>query len=123
MKKKRVYLAAPYSHADKRVRSSRFDIVTKVAQQLMAQGVLVYSPITHGHTLAAAGELPGDFQFWSDHCLSFLRHWAEEIWVLAIPGFDSSIGVQAELEEARKLGLPVRMCAAFELPKDHPTVQ
>jgi len=107
METKRIYLATPYSHRDEKVRTQRFMAVSERANSLMQLGHLVYSPITHGHILGAFGNLPGDFDFWEAHCLSFLRHWAQELHVLALPGWQQSRGVLAEMAEAGRLGLPV----------------
>lgn len=108
MESKRIYLAAPYSHPDASVREQRFMAVSERANATMRLGHLVYSPITHGHILGLYGGLPGDFEFWERHCLSFLRRWAEELWVMSLPGWETSRGVLAEMEEAGRLDLPVR---------------
>lgn len=107
MQSKRIYLAAPYSHPDEDVRAMRFYAVSRRASLIMRRGDLVFSPITHGHILGAFGGLPGDFDFWEAHCLSFLRHWAQELHVLALSGWQESRGVLAEMAEAGRLGLPV----------------
>lgn len=104
---KRIYLAVPYTDQFKGVREHRFERVSQVAAGMMLEGHLVYSPVTHGHTLGTFGDLPNDFTFWGEHCLSFLRHWAEELHVLMMPDWDKSSGVQIEIAEAERLGLPV----------------
>lgn len=109
MAMKRIYLAAPYSHPDKDVRTMRFYAVSRRANLIMQRGDLVYSPITHGHVLGCYGGLPADFGFWESHCLSFLRHWAQELHVLALDGWLESRGVLAEMAEADRLGLPAKM--------------
>lgn len=103
----RIYLAAPYSHPEHAIRARRYLYATQAANQLMRRGLLVYSPLTHGHTLAALGGLGSDFAAWREHCLSFIRHWAQELYVLTLPGWRDSIGVTAEIAEAESLGLPV----------------
>lgn len=107
MEMHRVYLATPYSHPDPEVRTLRFYRVSEYANRLLQKGVVVYSPITHGHTLGSIGSLPGDFEFWREHCLSFLRHWADRVIVLKQPGWTESKGVKAEIAEAVALGLPI----------------
>lgn len=109
MTPKHIYLAAPYSHPDEDVRSMRFYAVSRRANLIMQRGDLVYSPITHGHILGIFGGLPGDFDFWEKHCLSFLRRWAQELHILSLDGWDKSRGVLAEMEEADRVGLPVKM--------------
>ena len=86
----RIYLAVPYSHPDESVRALRFQEATVAANYLMRQAYLVYSPITHGHAIAACGGLGGNFEAWREHCLSFLRLWAQKLYVLftkhSLPG-------------------------------------
>lgn len=104
---KRIYLAVPYSDTQEGTREQRFLWVSQIANHKMRDGCLVYSPITYGHTLASFGNLPTDFAFWKEHCLSFLRLWAEELYVLTLPGWECSCGVASEIKEAKKLGIPI----------------
>lgn len=104
---KRIYLAAPYTDADKDVRRYRFSQVTVVAGELMLQGDLVYSPLTMGHVIAEAVDMPSDWEFWQKSCLSYLEGWATELYVLRLPGWKASTGVAAEIEAARRFRLPV----------------
>jgi hypothetical protein len=112
MKKELIYLAVPYSYKDAdpavvaTVKESRFKIVNKVASKLMAEGNYIFSPISHTHPIALAGQLPGDWQFWEgyDRCiLSF----CSKIIVLRLPGWETSTGVQAEIKIGTELGIPV----------------
>lgn len=106
---KRIYLACPYTNADGKVQEERFKLATLAARQLIAQGKIVFSPLTHGHTIcgAKADELPGDFKFWQVNCLSYLNFWATDIYILMVAGWENSVGVQAELALAQEKGLPV----------------
>lgn len=104
---KRIYLAAPYSHADNDVRAYRFSAVTWVAGELMRQGDVVYSPLTAGHVISTAVDLPSDWEFWRTSCLSYLEEWATALYVLRLAGWDMSTGVAAETDAARRLRLPI----------------
>ena len=104
----RIYLACPYSHHDKGIRRHRFFMVSQTAAQLINQGFCVFSPVTCGHILGESYGMPAGFGFWREYDLSFLRHWARELWVMRLVGWEQSEGVQAEIEEARRLGLPMR---------------
>ena len=106
---KRIYLATPYSDKSKRIMIWRYLAATAATARLLSEGNLVYSPITHGHHLPAFADLPADFEFWRQHCLSFLEHWATELRVLQIRGWQESIGVQAEIAFATEHGIPVVM--------------
>jgi hypothetical protein len=103
-----IYLATPYSATDHDVETARADAVTRTANRLMRRRRNVISPITHGHALAALGGLPMDFAFWEEHCLSLLERWADELWVLRLPGWRESRGVTAEIATAKKCGIPIR---------------
>lgn len=106
---KRIYLACPYSHPDHTVRAKRAGMATYVAAHLIDSRLLVFSPLTHGH--AICNFLAGDafsWEFWKAHCLSFLHKWADELYVLALPEWEQSVGVEAEISLARSMNLPVQ---------------
>lgn len=104
---RRVYLASPYSHPDEDVRVQRYKAACEACAAILQRGLLAFSPITHSHVLAATHNLPNDFDFWQNWCLSYLRHWATELCILDIDGWMTSRGVTSEIMEARKLGLPI----------------
>lgn len=106
MKERRIYLASPYSSPDAETRALRYQSACYAASAIMKQGCMVFSPIVHSHPLAPRG-LPGDFDFWQGYCLSFLRHWATHLFVCKMDGWQESVGVRAEIEEAKRLCLPV----------------
>ena len=109
----RVYLAVPYSHESDGVREFRFRKVTEAAFCLLERGYHVFSPITMGRpmTIFPSGKpmegMIREFSFWKGQDFSFLRYWAEMLAVLPLQGWEESEGVRAEIEEARRLGLPV----------------
>ena len=104
--RKKIYLACPYSHGDPTVRRRRFEKANTVAARLMKAGHLVFSPISHTHPIAEAGDLPKGWQFWADYDRTFIA-WADEIYVLRLPGHITSAGVTAEIDIAGTLGKPV----------------
>lgn len=101
----RIYLAAPYTHPDPKVRQARFEQVTNFAAELMNRGALVFSPITHSHPLA--DKCPDDPQFWERWYMTFLKHWANHLYVLQLSGWDKSKGVAKEIAYAGELGIPI----------------
>ena len=103
---RKIYLATPYSHPDPPVRLFRFDAVNKVAAQLMSDGFLVFSPISHTHPIAEAGDLPKGWEFWKEYDKTFIE-WADEVYVLKAQGWETSTGVQAEIKIAEEMGKPV----------------
>ena len=68
-----IYLAVPYSHADPAVRVARFDAVNKVAAKMMRDGLHVFSPISHTHPIALAGDLPGGWEYWEAYDRALIK--------------------------------------------------
>jgi hypothetical protein len=102
-----IYLASPYTDKDPGVRERRFEAVTKAAGILMADGEYVFSPITHGHEIAKRCKLPTDWSYWRGYCVVMISC-CSLLCVLCIDGWKESVGVQAEIEIAKELGIPVR---------------
>jgi hypothetical protein len=101
-----VYLASPYSHPLKSVREYRFKVACEAAGTLMAQGMLVFSPIAHTHPIADFCTLPKGWEFWEKFDRAFIGV-SRALIVLTIDGWKESTGVQAEIKIAKELGIPV----------------
>ena len=101
-----VYLATPYSHDDPEIRRQRFEIVNRIAAKMMSEGKIVYSPISHTHPIALAGDLPTGWDFWKKYDRAMLAA-CSEVTVVCQPGWDESVGVKAEVKIAVEMGLPV----------------
>lgn len=102
---KKIYLATPYTGTPAE-RQARFERVNKVAAKLMNDGLLVFSPISHTHPIALAGDLPKGWEFWKEYNLTFIE-WCDELWVLTQNGWLTSTGVTAERKLAIQMGKPV----------------
>jgi hypothetical protein len=100
-----IYLASPYSHPDPAMRELRYKQACEVAALLMRDGHLVYSPIAHSHPLTAYG-LPANWDYWRRLDEEMIRR-CDALAVLRLPGWEQSVGVQAELALARELGLKI----------------
>lgn len=101
-----LYLAAPYSAPEPAKRAARANLSSQCAGWLMSKGFSVYSPLSMGHAIAQ--EVPTvatDFAAWSEACLRMLEV-SDAFCVLLLDNVYHSVGVRAELEMARKLGLP-----------------
>ena len=62
---KKIYLAGPFSHPDKRVMETRSYELAKAAGYLIKKNYLVYSPITHSKPIAGIYPcFPKTFEFW-----------------------------------------------------------
>ena len=105
-KKTLIYLGCPYSDPDPLIREQRFNAVNAYAARLMNDGKYVFSPISHGHPIALAGDLPNDFAFWEGLCREMMSH-CGELRILMLPGWQESVGVLAELLIADELGIPI----------------
>ena len=110
-----VYLATPYTHPDSQVRERRFREVSRVAGDMMRQGIHVFSPISHTHPIALAGCLPKGWEFWQAQDFAMLRA-CSKLAVLMQDGWQDSVGVQAEMALAREMGLPVEFIEHKETP-------
>ena len=106
MNKKLTYLAVPYSHSDPAIRQKRFEIVNKVSADLMSAGHLIFSPISHTHPIALAGELPVHWEFWKNFDIAYLEV-SKKLIVLMLDGWKESKGVTGEVEIAVDLGIPI----------------
>lgn len=104
-----VYLASPYSSPDKALQEYRFVAVAIAAGWVMNNypDLKFFSPITHTHPIAMHCKLPGHWEFWATYDQCMLSR-CDEFWVLAIPGFKESTGVNAERKIAAELGLPIK---------------
>lgn len=101
-----VYLASPYSDESGFVQSVRHKEAEFQIAQMMNDGLLAFSPIVHCHHLAMMHHLPATFDFWQNYCLGMLNN-ASELWVLMLPGWENSTGVQAEIKYAQSLNMPI----------------
>jgi Domain of unknown function (DUF1937) len=109
-----IYLASPYSDPDPFIRDQRYLAACRATVQLLLTGQTVFSPIVNGHGLVPFG-LPTDWPFWARHGERYIAR-SDELLVLAMPGWEESVGVQAEIEIARRLGKVVRYHPESSLP-------
>jgi hypothetical protein len=67
---------------------------------------VVFSPISHSHPIALDHDLPRGWEFWGriDEVFVKLCH---AVYVLQLPGWEESHGVQEELKLALKYGKPI----------------
>ncbi len=101
-----IYLASPYTHPDADVKEQRYMAAVKAAAKLMSEGRCVFAPIPHSHEIDKTFVTPMPLSFWQMQDMAILRH-AEELVVLALPGWEESSGVQWEIDVAMSLGIPV----------------
>lgn len=105
---KLIYLASPYSHEDRAVRNERFAMACIAAATMMRQGMMVYSPIAHTHSIAECGELPKGHQFSREFDERMIAT-CDELWVLMLPRWEKSDRVRRQVEYARSIGKPISL--------------
>jgi hypothetical protein len=100
---KKIYLAVPYSVDP----NHGYLLANNKAAELMLQGNVVFSPISHSHPIARQCKLPLDHDFWIQQDLPFIE-WCDEVCVLQLPCWGKSKGIKAEIEYATKIGKPIK---------------
>ena len=103
---KKIYLAAPYSHGDFAVCDQRFRAANWMAAQLMSEGNIVFSPLSHSHPISLCLNNSLDHDFWLAQDRTFVE-WCDAVYVLCLMGWESSFGVNREIEWAMELGKEV----------------
>lgn len=103
---KLIYLASPYTNADVEIMEDNYVVVSNIAADMVANGDVVFSPISYGHNLIQFKDMPGDWGFWFNFCVTFLLK-CDKLIVCKMPGWEKSIGVSEEIEIANKYGIPV----------------
>ena len=102
-----IYLASPYSHHDKLQMERRYLGVVSALRYLIArEKQAIYSPIAHWHPVAVLIDLPRDAEFWAEGNKEMMRL-ADKVIVLRLEGWDTSVGVKAEIAYANELEIPV----------------
>ena len=108
-----IYLASPYMHADPEVKRARHDAAVRAAIRIMAEtGEAVFSPIAHSHLMHvwSDGKIGGDWRQWAEFDRAVIAA-CSTFYVLMLDGWEQSVGIKAELEIARGLGLRVVFAA------------
>lgn len=108
MRNEMIYIAAPYTHKDPAIVQERVNKVTKYTAERMAQGDVVFSPLTHSHTVA--DYLPDDLrfsqEFWMYQDLGILK-FCSKLVVLMLDGWKDSVGLKTEMNFAHIHNVPI----------------
>lgn len=100
-----VYLGSPYSKYEAG-HDAAARVVADGAAALMRRGLVIYSPIAHGHAVTLAGGLPITWNFWKKQCQPLIDG-ASGLIVLTMAGWRESVGLQYEIEEFVRAGKPI----------------
>lgn len=100
------YLASPYNDTDPSVMQVRYGEACRVAALMIQRGQHVFSPIAHNVPLInAIGGLTGR-EVWCGFDRAMLER-CDNLFVLRLPGWEASKGVQAEIKIASEIGLHI----------------
>lgn len=101
-----IYLASPYTHPDKKLMDRRAREVTDCSIKLLQQNIFTFCPISYNSPWSRTKwKLPHEWTFWEKFDCIFLCR-CDGIAVLDLDGWEKSIGIAAELEYARRMGIP-----------------
>jgi hypothetical protein len=106
MTTKLIFVSSPYTHSNPEVVEENYVKVTKLVSELCSNGQVAISPITYGHTLLKFKDMPSDWEFWKNFCLTLLKK-CDEMVVYKMEGWDKSKGVTEEINMAESLGLKI----------------
>jgi len=108
-----IYLAVPYTHDDPQIRLDRFNAANAMAARLMCLGQNIFLPISHSHPIVESISNKNDmndklytWQYWKQYDFEMLRM-CSGMYVLMFDGWKDSVGVTAEIEYAKELGIHV----------------
>lgn len=113
---RKIFLACPYSHAERVIVEHRFQVCNFVAARIARGGSAVYSQVSMSHPIngyltdldkAAIGQL------WAPIDKVFMDAMTEII-VIDEPGWKESSGVQREIEIFKDRGLRVSLWSEVE---------
>lgn len=102
-----IYVGSPYSHRDLDVVKYRIDRFTKFMASLIESGKHPVSPLMN-HLLSGYTEInfPLTWEYWQEYSYKMLSA-CDELYILTLPGWKESTGVQAEIKLAEKLKLDI----------------
>lgn len=93
-----IYLASPYSHKQKNIKSYRYYMTLEAVAMLSKNHPtwFIYSPIVHFHNVASDYDMPTDAAYWWN-VNEIAMEKSSEIFVLTLPGWEESLGVRVEI--------------------------
>lgn len=98
MRKPLIYLASPYSSGG--TYEERYKQAFDATCKLMERGFNVFSPVVYSHLIAQAMPSMGcSWLSWQSFDIEMLSR-CDELWQLCLPGWELSIGCEAERDWA-----------------------
>ena len=111
-----LYLACPYSHSAPTISRRRYHLACRAAAKLMQAGVVVFSPLANSVPAVEFGGLVLSHENFMSLDLPILER-CDEVLVIALDGWQQSIGVQQELGAAIALKKPITMIKEDEIER------
>ncbi len=100
-----VYVACPYSHPDKAVVEERMKAFYRVDSDLIKQGFFTVSPMNKA-AMADHVDIATTWEFWEQYSYALLSR-CTKMFVITMPGWDTSAGVLGEINFAVQNGIAV----------------
>jgi hypothetical protein len=106
-----IYLAAPYTpdkdclHPEQVV-ANRMFIFCRIDAALCQQGLITVSPLSK-HFLKDHADIPLTWEFWKTYSEKLMEK-CDSLYVIMLPGWKESVGVQAEIELAKKMSKEIK---------------
>lgn len=94
----------PYNGTPEQIEHRMTDVFVRVVKQIYGRGDVAISPLFN-HFLLPYTKLPTDWQFWRQSAISMMAS-VDEMWVVAIEGWDKSVGVDGEIEISIAMNVP-----------------
>jgi hypothetical protein len=92
---------------------------------LTKKGEMVYSPIVECHEMARLHEIPTDAEYWKRRNFLMIDAF-KKVWVLCLPGWVESVGVQMEINYAIEKEYQIRyfmLTQTDTTPREHDVVE
>jgi hypothetical protein len=98
-----LFIASPYSAPVASVVARRVEETMRFSGWLFRKGIWNFSPIVHNHEIAKKEEFRTDASFWGHYSTAMIRASGGVI-VLRLGGWNVSVGVKFEIQQAKLLG-------------------
>ena len=101
-----IYVASPYSDPEYKRRVVRARKVQQFCAHLFNQGEHPFSPIAHWHDIACLFDMRTDARHFEAYNYDMFKR-CDKMYVLMSTGSTKSLGLNMEIEWARRLGKPI----------------
>lgn len=98
-----IYLASPYSHENSGIMAGRYEVTKQFVAYCLRRDIALFSPIVYGHqfTQYDMGTSAADWHFFNRHMMQA----CPAIWVLKLEGWQTSVGIRAEVSFFQARGI------------------